>query len=288
MKFELHCHSCYSKGTKIPWEGIPRPEDIIRKAKALGLSGIAITDHRTTRAWNSARKEAKRQGILFIPGVELQTKSGHLIALGITEPVENFLDVDETIERIHELGGVSVAPHPFDLKGEGVGSLAFRTDAVEVFNSLNIDMVSNRFARSIFRNAGIPKIAGSDAHTLGMIGYSVNIIDACTIDDVLKNIKKGKVLFRTKYVPMDEIINWTRERLLRSRKEVVRYVNSHYSPPKAWLYRKLMKKFLGTGNTPWRVLAEMSLQASRAYGVLKIIKYSVNARSGSTSHRRSP
>ncbi len=265
MRFELHCHSCYSRGTKIPCEGLAKPEEIVRRAKALGLSGIAITDHRTTRAWASARKEAKRQGILFIPAVELQTNSGHLIALGITEPVENFLEADESIERIHEAGGIAVAPHPFDLRGEGLGELAFKVDAVEIFNSLNIDRISNRFAFSKFKNSEIPKVVGSDAHSLEMIGKAVNIMEASDVDSVLKNILKGDVIFETRYVSMDDIINWTRERLRKSYKEVLEYSNSHYYFPKAWLYRKMLKKFMRTSNTPWWVLAQMSINVSRAY-----------------------
>ncbi len=273
MRFELHCHSCYSKGEKIPCEGLAKPEEIIRRAKALGLSGVAITDHRTTGAWESARKEAKRQGILFIPGVELQTGPGHLIALGITEPAENFLGIEESIDRIHEAGGIAIAPHPFDLRGEGIGNLAFRADAAEVFNSLNIDRISNRLASSKFRNSEIPKVVGSDAHSLEMIGRSVNIMEANDVDSVLKAILKGRVRFETGYVPMNDIINWARERLKRSRKEVLEYTNSNYFPPKAWLYRKMLKKFLKTGNAPWWVLAHMSLNITRFYGILKILSY---------------
>lgn len=273
MRFELHCHSCYSKGKKIPCEGLAKPEEIIRRAKKIGLSGIAITDHETTEAWKTASNEAKKQGIIFIPAVELQTKSGHLIALGITEPVENFLSVEESIESIHEAGGIAVAPHPFDIRGQGIGNFAFKTDAVEIFNSLNIDKISNRFVLSKFKNSEIPKVVGSDAHTLDMIGHSLNIMDADDVDSVLKNIIKGRVVFETRYIQMNDVINWARGRLRRSQKEVLEYMNSHYSFPKAWLYRKLLKKFLRTGNAPWIMLAEISLNASRIYGILKILSY---------------
>ncbi len=273
MKFELHCHSCYSKGSKIPWEGIPTPEEIVRRAKHIGLAGVAITDHRATKAWSSASKEAKRQGILFIPAVELQTRSGHLIAMGVTEPVENFLSVEESIEKIHRAAGIAIAPHPFDIRGEGVGRLAFMADAVEIFNSLNIDKISNRFMLSKFRRPTIPRVVGSDAHTLQMLGSAVNIMEADDIDGVLKSVKKGKVLFQTRYIQIDAILNWARERLTLSRQEVIEYTNAQYAFPKRWLYKKMLKKFLATGNLPWKVLAEMSLQAVRLYGVAKIINY---------------
>jgi hypothetical protein len=273
MKFELHCHSCYSKGSRIPSEGIPRPEEIIRHAKSIGLSGVAITDHGTTEAWKSASREAKRQGILFIPAVELHTMAGHLIALGISKPVENWLGFEESAERIHEAGGIAVAPHPFDMRGQGVRNLAYKADAVEIFNSMSIDIVSNRIASSRFRNAGIPKVAGSDAHTLEMLGRSVNIMEADDVDSVIRSILKGRVRFETGYIPMNDIIAWARERLSRSQEEVADYIDAHYTTPKAWLYRKMLKKFLATGNAPWRALAEMSLQAVRVYELAKTMNY---------------
>ena len=273
MKYELHCHSCYSKGSKIPAEGIPKPEEIVREAKRIGLSGVAITDHRSIENWKFAAKEAKKQGILFIPAVELQTKAGHLIALGINEPVENFLDVEETVEKIHAAAGIAIAPHPFDIRGEGVGRLAFLADAVEIFNSLNIDKISNRFMLSRFKLSARPKVVGSDAHTLGMLGSAVNIMEADDIDGVLRSIKGGRVLFQARYIPMDAIIDWARERLARSKAEVIEYTNVNYAFPKRWLYKKMLKKFLATSNTPWKVLAEMSLQAMRLYGFAKMVTY---------------
>jgi hypothetical protein len=273
MKYELHCHSCYSKGSKIPAEGIPRPEEIIREAKRIGLSGVAITDHKTTACWKAAAKEAKKQGILFIPAVELQTKAGHMIALGINEAVENFLGAEESVEKIHAAAGIAIAPHPFDIRGEGLGRLAFLADAVEIFNSLSIDKISNRFMLSRFKRSSMPRVVGSDAHTLAMLGSAVNIMDADDIDGVLKSIRKGNVLFRTRYIQMDEIIEWARQRLVRSKAEVIEYTDAQYAFPKRWLYKKMLKKFLATSDMPWKILAEISLQVVRLYGTTKIVSY---------------
>lgn len=273
MRFELHCHSCHSKGAKIPCEGIPSPEEIIRQAKAIGLDGVAITDHRTTKAWPAVSKEAKKQGLVFIPGVELQTQEGHLIALGITEPVDNFLTAEETVEKIHGACGIAIAPHPFDIRGEGLKKLVFLADAVEVFNSLNIDRVSNRFTASLFRKSDVGVVVGSDSHTLATLGLCVNIMDAHDVPSLLKCIKKRQVRFETRYTPMDEIIAWARYRLENSREDVYEYIDAHYAQPKRWLYSKMLKKFLATSNAPWRALAEMSLGAVRGYGFVKVLSY---------------
>jgi len=271
MKFELHCHSHHSRGAKILWEGIPSPSEIIAHAKRIGLSGVAITDHHTTKAWPEARREAKKQGIIFIPGVEVQTDSGHIIALGINEPVANNLSVEETVEKIRSHGGISVAAHPFDIRGQGARELAVKADVIEIFNSLNIDKIGNLIAASKFRHSPLPKVAGSDAHTLSMLGRSVNKMEADDVDGVLKCIRSGRVGFEGEYIPMNDVIEWARERLSRSRVQVLDYMEKNYNPAKVWLYRKMLKKFLVTSNTPWRVLAEMSLCAVQSYGVARIV-----------------
>jgi len=273
MKFELHCHSHHSRGAKIPWEGIPSPSEIIAHAKRIGLSGVAITDHCTTKAWDEARREAKKQGIIFIPGVELQTHSGHVIALGISEPVANFLSVEETVDRIRGQGGVAVAAHPFDVRGQGIRGQATKADAIEIFNSLNIDKIGNLCTSSMFRHSPLPKVAGSDAHTLSMLGCSVNMMNADSADGVLRCIRSGRVEFTGRYMPMNEVLNWARERLSRSQEYVLKYTAENYYQPKAWLYSKMLKKFLATSNAPWRVLAEMSLGAVRGYGMIKMLSY---------------
>lgn len=274
MRFELHCHSIYSKGKKIPCEGTALPKDIVIEAKRKGLEGIALTDHNTVRGLMQARKEARRQGIIFIPGIEISTLSGHVIALGINSDIKQNLTLDETLDRIREQGGISIAPHPFDIKGDGIKNKINRVDAVEVFNALNVDKLSNFATELKTRKMEKPVIAGSDAHTLEMIGYAINIIDACDIDSVLKKIKKGRVELKKSYVPLKSIENWSRERLRRSYKDVMDYVNENYRFPKKWLAKILLKKFINSQNMLiWDILANISLNLSRIYGLFKILSY---------------
>ncbi len=273
MLFELHCHSWYSKGTKIPWECLSSPRDMVRRAKKLGLSGLALTDHRTTKGWEEASREAKRLGLIFIPGVELQTLEGHLIALGITEEVENHLTLEETIERIHEQGGLAVAPHPFDLKGDGIKNGIKHVDAVEVFNSMNLDKLSNWIAERKAKEFKKPMVVGSDAHSPDMIGYAVNISNANDTDSLLKEIKRGKLMFRTNYFPMKILIEWYRERFMRSYVDVLNYINNNYFFPKAVIAKALLNRFIRSRNIFWDVLAHFGLGVSRVYSLLKLATY---------------
>ena len=63
FRADLHCHSIYSDGQLTP-------EELIVKAKAVGLSGLSITDHDTIAAYENAPVFAKEQQILLGSGVE--------------------------------------------------------------------------------------------------------------------------------------------------------------------------------------------------------------------------
>ncbi len=63
MPFDLHCHSRLSDGSM-------EIEDIVFWASAIGLSGIAVTDHDTMDGVERAEKAAKK-GFEIIPGIEL-------------------------------------------------------------------------------------------------------------------------------------------------------------------------------------------------------------------------
>jgi predicted metal-dependent phosphoesterase TrpH len=75
---DLHTHSLASDGTD-------SPADLVRKAAALGLSALALTDHDTLAGLAQAAAEAEKAGPEFVPGVEIAVKYGagelHLLGL---------------------------------------------------------------------------------------------------------------------------------------------------------------------------------------------------------------
>ena len=80
-KYDLHIHSAYSDGTD-------SPKQIMEKAKELGITNIAITDHDTIKGLKEGKKEAQLRGINFVNGVELSTYSTsevHILGYGFDE-----------------------------------------------------------------------------------------------------------------------------------------------------------------------------------------------------------
>ena len=258
MFFELHCHSRHSKGGKIKEEGISSPADIIRAAKHRGLGGIALTDHNTVDGWKEAEREAKRQGLLFIPGEEIETESGHVLGLGLTEVIAPGLGLEETLDKIREQGGLSVAAHPFDPRGLGTGHEMIKADAVEVFNSMAVDRLANWAAKRIARKAKKPMVCGSDAHMASLVGLSRNSADARTLDGVLKSVREGKVKTEGHYMSVGQIMEWNRKRVIRSRDSIARYIRGEYSQPKKAVAGFLLRRFVNHPKSPvWLAMARM-------------------------------
>ncbi|MDI3504603.1 MAG: hypothetical protein PWP64_1539 [Candidatus Cloacimonadota bacterium] len=94
--WDLHLHSTASDGSS-------SPEDIILKAKELGISVVALTDHHTARNIDEIRLIGQREGISVLAGIEFRTeygnKSVHIIGLFPEEYNNHRLDA----RGIHDL-----------------------------------------------------------------------------------------------------------------------------------------------------------------------------------------
>ncbi|GAU78028.1 PHP domain-containing protein [Fusibacter sp. 3D3] len=68
--YDLHIHSCLSPCG----DADMTPNNIVNMALIKGLDVIAITDHNTSKNARVVCKIGKEQGLLVIPGMEVQTK----------------------------------------------------------------------------------------------------------------------------------------------------------------------------------------------------------------------
>ncbi len=272
-RFEFHCHSCHSKGTKVAVEGMPSPREIISHAKRIGLAGIAISDHDTNRAWAEAKAQARKEGIIFIPAMEILSSAGHIIGLGLNEPVRKGMDALDTMDAIRGQGAVCVAAHPFDVQSWGIRKFMDHADAVEVFNALSIERLGNMAAERRARKKGKVMVAGSDAHSLGMIGTACNVMDAASVDEVLFALRRGKVGFEKNYTKLSTLVGWIRERLVVSYPQICSYINSNYRGPKRWLASRMLDNYVFSGQEKWETLAYLGLGIASAYSAVKVLAY---------------
>lgn len=68
MRIDLHAHSNVSDGTETPAE-------VIRSAAKAGLDAVALTDHDSTDGWDQAAEAATRNGLAFVPGMEISCRT---------------------------------------------------------------------------------------------------------------------------------------------------------------------------------------------------------------------
>ncbi|KAB8288118.1 PHP domain-containing protein [Bifidobacterium avesanii] len=69
--WDLHCHTAFSDGTETP-------RTLVRRAKELGLGGVAITDHDTTAGWSEAEEAAREFGLPLLRGTEITAEDGRV------------------------------------------------------------------------------------------------------------------------------------------------------------------------------------------------------------------
>lgn len=203
IEAELHVHSAASHDGRDP------VDLLLAQAAGIGLDAIAITDHDTIQASLEAVDLAPEYGLIGIPGLEISTAAGHVLALGVTEAIPPGLSYGETLGRIRDQGGIAVIPHPFQQTRHGVGANVTReelasADAIEVYNSRLLTGRANRKANAFAASRELPMTAGSDAHISEMIGQAVTFVDAdpsAGFEGMLEAIMEGKTVLEGRRTP---------------------------------------------------------------------------------------
>ena len=198
MRIDLHNHTVYSKHWFWGIDALNTPEEMIKAAIKRGLDGIAITDHNYVKSSLKAKQQARRidKDFLVVTGTEIRSEAGDVLALGVKEDVEPGLSVEETVEKIRDIGGLAVAPHPFSrfILRECIGEEASKADAVEIFNASSNLSFHNTKAKAFAIRHNMPVSAGSDSHCIRTVGNAGIIYSGDPIEDIRK--RKVKVFGR--------------------------------------------------------------------------------------------
>ncbi len=183
LKLDLHVHTNRSS------DAFTSPKQLAIICRDRGLDGLAITDHNVLSVDSSNE-------VVFLPGIEISTRDGHIIGLGLSEAIPRGLAADDTIRRINNLHGISIVPHPYDLLRSSVRphTLEVRPDAIEVINSSSIlHSVTWKRARKFAEKQNYPMTAGSDSHIPETIGRAYTEVESPSKDtaSVLAALKSG-------------------------------------------------------------------------------------------------
>ena len=168
MKVDLHLHTHFSP------DSLASIHEVMERARALGFDRIAITDHNCILG---AQIAWERDPDFIIPGEEVRTEVGEVIAYYVKEEVPKGLPLLKTLDLLEAQGAVISIPHPADrLRSSALGlqhtlAIVERVDAVEVLNSRCMFPGDNRRALELAQQHGKPVTAGSDAHMPMEIGH---------------------------------------------------------------------------------------------------------------------
>lgn len=184
LKLDLHVHTSHSPDSSTD-------RDIIAQVvKSRGLDGIAVTEHDIASSFKSDE-------ILVVPGIEVSSRNGHILALGPCKTVPKGLSAEETIELLRAQGCVIVIPHPYDRSCPSIDPLHLgaSVDAIETVNSSSIPFESNkRKAENAAKVLGVSMVAGSDSHIPSTIGDAYTLVEATSssVVGVLDAIRTGR------------------------------------------------------------------------------------------------
>ena len=213
IKLDLHLHSQYSE------DGNGSPEEIIKRLKKRNIQGMSITDHNTLEGNMKAMKIAPK-GFIIIPGVEISTLDGHLIALNVYENVEKKQTIEETVDRIIDLGGIPIVPHLYrnmsGINKDNLLKIKSKLSAIEVFNSCSTPQTNLKTAR-IAKELNLGGTGGSDSHEPEYVGLGYTRIDIEDLnkDTIISEIMKGRTWGEGETLPF----SYRENRMIKSMKQ---------------------------------------------------------------------
>lgn len=200
---DLHVHSIHS------YDGTATVPAILSRARQIGLNVIAITDHDEVNGSLKALELAPLYGVEVIPGIEITTAEGDLLALNITRLIPHGQSLIETLLQVRAAGGFCIAPHPlaggFGMKSLNAYSIlrALRNPeaaetlvAIETYNATTIDRMSNHYARILADRLKYTQTGSSDAHVVEAIGLGATEFEGSTAAELIEALSSGNVRIR--------------------------------------------------------------------------------------------
>jgi len=181
-----------------------QPINLIKKISSLGIDGVCLTEH--DAAWDSGELQhiAADQGVVVIPGMEITTEVGHILAFGLDRYRPEMARMRRLCEIAATEGAALVLAHPYrssiyslsGFPGSTVPNLGFDFDihGVEIFNGQGCQ-ADSRFSAGVAESLNLSGTGGSDAHTLLEVGESVTQFEDPVYDlaALLNALRSGRM-----------------------------------------------------------------------------------------------
>lgn len=191
MIIDTHIHEkTYSK------DSAASLDDIVKRARAIGLGGVCITDHESQEIKDRAEEYSKETGFLIIVGAEVLTFEGDILVFGLNRLPNRKVYAQELIDEVQKVKGAAISAHPFRHNNRGMG-YGIRNikglSGIEAFNG-STRPHDNFNAYELSIELDIPIFGASDAHRVEEIGKYATRFDGYIRDEIdfIEAIREGK------------------------------------------------------------------------------------------------
>jgi predicted metal-dependent phosphoesterase TrpH len=194
---DIHIHSSVGDGMA------SIPEILEAVARRGDLHVIAITDHDDISGSYQARELAAQHSYPFevVPGMEISTLEGHLLALFIEHPIHAQQNLATTITAIHSQGGLCIAPHPMNWLTDSISRQSLEKivnssepdiylDGIETVNATIAGRISNSRAKKFNLQYNLAETGGSDAHFLAAIGSGITLFPGHSAQELKRSLQE--------------------------------------------------------------------------------------------------
>lgn len=189
-------------GTRVDLHVKALDEGVLDRAVAKGIDVVVFAPH-FTRLPEIRERAARltRRDVLVVPAREIFTgtwrQRKHLLAVGLTDPVPDFITLEGAISEVVRQDAAILVPHPtFATVSLGRADVQRYREAVHALEVYNPKQLSwhNRRARGLSDEFGIPRFASSYAHLPWTVGevwteFETGIADE---DDLVAALKAGR------------------------------------------------------------------------------------------------
>lgn len=176
-------------------------ERVVRRARAAELDAIVYAPHFTRLPDVRAQAAAySSEGLLVVPAREVFTgpwrNRKHVLAIGLTEPVPDFISLEAAMAEFDRQGAAVLVPHP-EFATVSLGESDLReygdvVDAVEIYNPKHLPWHNGR-ARELASALEAPPFASSYAHLPSSVGVAYTAFEGEIDDeaDLVAALKRG-------------------------------------------------------------------------------------------------
>jgi predicted metal-dependent phosphoesterase TrpH len=207
---DVHMHTTAS-------DGFATVKEVLNHITRMGtLDVIAITDHNVMDSSLWAYEHRADYPFDIIPGVEVSSAEGHVLALWVTHPIARDMSLRDTVSAIHHQGGMAILAHPFEVVVSAESFYRYLRhpeivreagiDAIEVHNAGAVTPGNNILARRMAATLRMPIVGNSDSHSLAAIGRGTTRFVGHTADDFRSAVIRRATLVNGRMWPVEDYV----------------------------------------------------------------------------------